>query len=161
MDISYLGCCTDISLMDEITHSPDSLSRQEPKRQEKKQTKKKNTSYFEHPARQRERRFILTALIVLFSEGSWLLRKPCKPHWNSIEVQSGSDTSNIPMNDRTPWNSTSRPLLTQGLPARFRPAWVDGMCLNHTEGGMRGSKASELFLDSNLNVFRNVYLGFI
>lgn len=59
------------------------------------------------------------------------------------------------------WNSTWWPLLTQGLPARFRPAWVDGMCLNHTEGGMRGSKASKLFLDSTLNVFRNVYLGFI
>lgn len=24
------------------------------------------------------------------------------------------------------------PLLTQGLPPRFRPAWLDGMCLNHT-----------------------------
>lgn len=27
------------------------------------------------------------------------------------------------------------PLLTQGLPSWFRPAWLDGMCLNHTRGG--------------------------
>lgn len=78
----------------------DPLLRHDPKRQ------KIFPNYFKHPTSvclmlQSERHFsILTAFFVLLSEGSWLMRKVCKPHWNSIEVQSCSDASSIPMNSR-------------------------------------------------------------
>lgn len=65
-----------------------------------KEAEKYTWSTFKHRTCQFERHLVLTVFTVLFLEGSWLLWKPCKPHWNSIEVQSGSDTSSIPMNGR-------------------------------------------------------------
>lgn len=91
-----IECCADISLMD---ISPPTHNRAQTLCYAKSQ--KIFPNYFKHPSCQFERHFpSWPCSLFCFREGSWLLRKACKPHWKSIEVQSGSDTSNIPMNGR-------------------------------------------------------------
>lgn len=76
-----------------------------------------------------------------FERGPWLLWKArVKPHcrgaimFRYIQHSHGQHKRGIPHD---------APLLTQGLPSWFRPAWLDGMCLNHTRGGGGGAGGNE------------------